>query len=265
MAYIYETHLHTVESSACGKSHGNEYISFYKALGYSGIIVTDHFFNGNCGVPRDLPWEERVNLFCRGYEVAKEEGDKQNFQVFFSWECNFAGDEYLVYGLDKQWLLDHPDILSWDHITHHNKVKEAGGLVVQAHPFRERGYLSQVNVHPHQCDAWEVANAGNTDEQDKLAYHFAQAHNIPMTAGSDIHHVGQTESGEIYGVAFDTPLTSIKDYVERIKSGQGYTLRVPASRLEWNDTSVNHLPLYAYNKENKPILINNLDELNKMF
>lgn len=82
MLYLYETHLHTTAASACARSSGAEYISFYKSLGYAGIIVTDHFFNGNCSIPDNLPWEERVNLFCRGYEEAKAEGDRQGLQVF---------------------------------------------------------------------------------------------------------------------------------------------------------------------------------------
>ena len=76
MSYIYETHLHTTAASACARSAGSEYISFYKNLGYDGIIVTDHFFNGNCCVPENLPWEERVDIFCSGYEDAKAEGDR---------------------------------------------------------------------------------------------------------------------------------------------------------------------------------------------
>ena len=51
MSYLYETHLHTTAASACAKSTGSEYISFYKELGFDGIIVTDHFFNGTSAVP----------------------------------------------------------------------------------------------------------------------------------------------------------------------------------------------------------------------
>lgn len=41
----YETHLHTAEGSACASASGAEQARRYKALGYDGIIVTDHFFN----------------------------------------------------------------------------------------------------------------------------------------------------------------------------------------------------------------------------
>ena len=45
--YKYETHLHTCEASACASAKGEEQARRYKELGYDGIIVTDHFFNGN--------------------------------------------------------------------------------------------------------------------------------------------------------------------------------------------------------------------------
>ena len=77
MKYVYETHLHTVEASACARTKGEDYIDYMKGLGYSGIIVTDHFFTGNSCVPRDLSWEERVNIYCSGYEHALEKAGKQ--------------------------------------------------------------------------------------------------------------------------------------------------------------------------------------------
>lgn len=67
----YETHLHTCQSSKCGRSTGAEHARYYKSIGYTGIIVTDHFFGGNTAAPREGNWEDRVNAFCRGYEDAK--------------------------------------------------------------------------------------------------------------------------------------------------------------------------------------------------
>ncbi|MDR0878680.1 MAG: histidinol-phosphatase, partial [Treponema sp.] len=108
MPYLYETHLHTALSSACGVSLGSEYISRYIDLGYSGIIVTDHFYRGNTAICYRLTWRDWVNKFCRGYEETKEEGDRLGLDVFFGWEETFDGaDDYLIYGLDKAWLLEH--------------------------------------------------------------------------------------------------------------------------------------------------------------
>ena len=41
MEYIYETHCHTSQGSACGRMTGEELARFYKDAGYDGVIVTD--------------------------------------------------------------------------------------------------------------------------------------------------------------------------------------------------------------------------------
>ena len=35
---------------------------FYYRLGYTGIVITDHFFNANIGCDRNLDWEDKVSL-----------------------------------------------------------------------------------------------------------------------------------------------------------------------------------------------------------
>ena len=55
---------------------------FTNHLAMQALLLPIIFFNGNCSIPDNLPWEERVNLFCRGYEEAKAEGDRQGLQVF---------------------------------------------------------------------------------------------------------------------------------------------------------------------------------------
>lgn len=258
MPYLYETHLHTCQASLCGSSKGADYISYYKQLGYSGIIVTDHFFNGNCAVPKALSWEDKVALFCKGYEDAKAEGDRQNFHVMFGLEYNFDMDEYLIYGLDKEWLLSHPEMMEWDHIVLFKEIDKAGGLVVQAHPFRQRNYMNRIHLHPYQCHAWETANASNMTYHNQLAYRYAKENNIPMTAGSDIHKVN---SVDLYAMAFDTPLADIHDYVTRVKSGLGYSLQIPDLIKQLDSDITTDLPLYYYDQANhqthitKPALI----------
>ena len=41
MPYRYETHLHTCQGSACGRSTGREHVRFYKEMGYKRM---DSFF-----------------------------------------------------------------------------------------------------------------------------------------------------------------------------------------------------------------------------
>ena len=62
--YRYETHMHTMEASACAHSSAADMADKYKAEGYDGIFITDHFFNGNSAVPRERTWEDRVERCC---------------------------------------------------------------------------------------------------------------------------------------------------------------------------------------------------------
>ncbi len=213
--YFYETHLHTCEASACASTPGKDYIRAYKDAGYSGFFVTDHFFNGNSGVPKDLPWEERIELYCKGYEHAKEEADKVGgIDVFFGLEVNFEGDEYLIYGPDKEWLKAHPDIMIWSHDELRNELHKIGGLMIQAHPFRDRNYLKAIYVHPYQADGFEGYNAGNPFYSDCYAFDFAAKNNIKMSSGSDIHHVVDIVD-HIGGICFTDKLRGPKDYAKR--------------------------------------------------
>lgn len=247
--YKYEVHMHTVEGSACGRTPGAEYIPVFKELGYDGMIITDHFYHGNTKPSRALPWEDYIEEFCSGYEAAKAEGDKQGIKVFFGWEENHANDEYLIYGLDKAWLLKHPEIRDADQTEYLQIIHDAGGVVVQAHPFRERGYIAQVNVHPFQCDAMEVTNFGNPEYQDRMAYNFCRDRGILMTSGTDLHDK-KNLAGSIAGMCFEKPIESIEDYVKAIKTGKGFKPMIPLNRRHLNKGTANTLPMMLYDENN---------------
>jgi len=244
MAFLYETHLHTIGVSKCSISSGADYIAGYKDLGYTGIIVTDHFYNGNSGLSHNLPWKEWVNEFCRGYEEAKEEGDKRGLDVFFGWEETFdVCDDYLIYGLDKAWLLEHPEARSWSRGEQYAAVKKAGGCVVQAHPFRERHYISRVILSAGCVDGVEVANSANTENADALAFRYAARMNKTMTAGSDIHDAKLIKYEYVYGVYLDKKLNSIADYVKAICNNEITGLKTDESRLVFHGTEYVQLPV----------------------
>ncbi|MBR6028493.1 MAG: PHP domain-containing protein [Clostridia bacterium] len=234
MTFLYETHLHTCQSSACGKSTGAEHVRAYKAAGYTGIFVTDHFFGGNTAIPRDLPWEERIRRFARGYEDAKAEGDRVGLDVFFAWEETFQGDDYLIYGLDPAWLIQHPEADHWSRREQLEKVHAGGGCVVQAHPFRLRDYIPKALLGLRYCDGIEIANAGNEALWDVCAANYAAWAGLPVTAGSDNHlsKPGQMEDGRLYGVRLEKRLTCAADYARVILSGQSPELFVPEGRLK---------------------------------
>jgi len=218
--YKYETHLHTSEASKCARISGSEQAIQYKKAGYDGIIITDHFFGGNTCIDTSLSWEDRINLFCKGYEEAKKTGDKIGLQVFFGLEQTFEYTDFLIYGLDKEWLLMHPEIEKCTIAQQYKLVKEFGGMVIHAHPFRDRPYIDQIRLYPNLVDGVEVINYGNYEDENMNAYKYAKEYNLPMTCGSDGH--GHQVLGG--GIRTNIKLNSIEDYIDLILSGKDYKM-----------------------------------------
>jgi hypothetical protein len=234
MPYLYETHLHTRESSSCGVSRGREYVQRYLDLGYAGIIITDHFFNGNCRADRNLPWKKWVQEYFRGYENTKEEGLRKGLDVFFGWEETLDGDDYLIYGLDKEWLLDHPEASCWNPREQFDEVRRCGGCVVLAHPFRYAHNINRVSTHEGCISAVEAANSGNNQIADALAWAYAKKLKVSATAGSDIHYAADIQRHTVFGVYLNKKMETITDYVDAVLNNTIAKLKVPPGRFDFH-------------------------------
>lgn len=214
--FLYETHLHTSEGSACARCSGADYKEHMISRGYRGMIVTDHFFNGNSCIDRNLPWDKRVRLYMQGYERALETAGA-DFDVLFGIEFNFEGDEYLIYGADEKWLLDNSDIMELTRREVYARVHQADAIMVQAHPFRERDYLADIKLCPQISDAIEAYNARNDDNMNALAFQYAKGLKLPMTAGSDIHYPYE---GAMGGMLLPCRISSSAEYAALLMEGK---------------------------------------------
>jgi hypothetical protein len=216
--------------------------------------VTDHFYNGNTVAARNLPWREWVNQFCRGYEETREAGARQGLDVFLGWEETFDdNDDYLVYGLDKAWLLEHPESRNWTRGEQYRTVTQYGGCVVQAHPFRQHYYITMVHLSTGCVDAVEAANAGNHEQSyDALAMRYAKKLGLPATAGSDIHDAAQTgQEDKMFGVYLDKKLETAADYAAAIREKKIAGLRISEGRCDWHGDWAVSLPVDIRDKNDK--------------
>ncbi len=224
--YLYETHLHTKEASACSQSTAEELVYAYKEAGYTGIMVTDHFYRGNCAIDRAMPWEDWVEAFCKGYENAKTAGDSIGLQVFFGWEESHQGTDFLIYGLDKEWLKQHPEVKEISVEEQYKLVHRDGGMVIHAHPYREAWYIPEIRLFPDSVDGVEIRNAshyGRSEMEDgrslydRQALEYALQYNLPQTGGSDIHSTNLLYGG----MAFARKLTDVRDYRKAVLNREG--------------------------------------------
>jgi hypothetical protein len=222
-------------------------------LGYSGIIVTDHFYNGNTAVPQSLPWKEWVKQFCKGYEEARNEGERQGLDVFFGWEETFDNcDDYLVYGLDKEWLLEHPEAKNCTRGKQYRAVKAAGGCVVQAHPFRQHSYINRLILSTGCVDGVEAANATNHESQDDaLAYRYAQKLGLSITAGSDMHGTRQFNNYGIFGIYVKEKLKTIGDFVNAVCKNEISQIKTSEGRCNYYGNEKVTIPVDIRDKNDR--------------
>jgi len=214
MDYLYETHMHTSEVSACAGSTAAEQVHAYKQIGYAGIIITDHFVNGYSTCPKEEPWDIRMKHFYTGYQNAKIAGDDCGLDVFFGWEYTIRGSDFLTYGLDFEFLLAHPnfDMLPIDQYS--ALVRDCGGFIAQAHPYRDAWYVeNKFPVDSHLIDAIEVFNSMDSDKSNKKASEYALLHNLPLQAGSDSHH---TRHAHYSGIKMSTKANDVFDIINAI-------------------------------------------------
>lgn len=213
MTYKYETHAHTSGLSRCGKIAPRDLARLYASLGYAGLCVTNHF-----GPHKNQPWSERIDLLCDAYDEALDEGAKLGLRVFFGWEyaCRHAND-FLTYGLDAQWLRDHPEIQNMTTCEYLDFARGSGGFVVHAHPFRA-DKAGVVSLYPQHVDAVEIINTGRSDDINRFAAQYAENYTLPRFAGSDTHN---TNKERFAGLCFASEISDIHDMIARFQRGEG--------------------------------------------
>lgn len=213
--YIIDTHVHTSETSPCGKIDGSRVARLYKEAGYHGIVITDHYYKGYFDSIPGLNWREKADVFLEGYRKARETGEKIGLTVLLGMEICFSENinDYLVYGISEDFLRFNEKLYNLS-LSEFKKFSDKSGLLIfQAHPFR----LGMYPADPQLLDGVEVYN-GNPrhDSRNHLAYWFAQQNNLSMTSGSDFHQVPDLAAGGI--VTTEMPEDS-SDLVRLLKNG----------------------------------------------
>lgn len=220
--FKYETHLHSIEGSACAHSSARDMVQAYKNAGYAGFVLTNHFIKGNTSVPRDLDWSTRIQMYYDSYLEAKDEGDKFDFDVLFGIEHAYGkGKEILIYGIDLDFLQSHSELEHADIETYSELVHEVGGILVHAHPHRKREYIKE-GIPPRYdvCDGIEVFNACDEMEVNELARQDAIQRDMIMTSGGDIHRSWDERIG-LGGIVFKERIQTNEAFVKELKNRTG--------------------------------------------
>ena len=217
--YRYETHLHTYPVSRCAKADVAQQLAFYKSLGYDGVFITNHFIDGNINIDRDATYEEKIRFYFSDYEKGLELGKQLDIQVFCGVELSCGGTDFLVYGLDKEWFLAHPEITEMKKSDELRFMADCGALIIQAHPFREASYIDHIRLFPRQIHGVETVNTGQPEEVNQLAEIYARHYGLLPFGGSD-DHSGANHQRPLAGVLCREPVADVCDFIEKVKRGQ---------------------------------------------
>ena len=136
-------------------------------------------------------------------------------KVFCAVEMTYKGTDFLIFGLDKEWYLSHPEIMDMERVEELEFLAENGAFIIQAHPYRVTRYIRLFYDKVHGV---EIYNAARPESENRMARIYAENYNLIKFAGSD-NHRGKN-AVRISGMSCKKPLTSVSDFIEFIKNGQ---------------------------------------------
>lgn len=186
--FKFELHAHTSPVSKCSQITPKRMIEAYKELGFSGVVITNHF----CDYSLDLSdTKKAAEYYLKDYLDTKSEGEKAGINVFLGLEARFPqnANDYLVYGVTEEDVYVAIELLKYDIETFYKEFKTPDNLILQAHPFRNGMELA----NPEFIDGIEVFNMHpNHNSRVAVAAKYAAEHNnFFISGGTDFHHENQ--------------------------------------------------------------------------
>ena len=181
---LIDMHAHSSGISRCCKIPYHEVLRQALAHGMDGVVLTNHYQKSYI---RGGDADAFVDNYIAEYELTKKYGDEIGCKVFFGIEVTmerYPKVHMLIYGLGPDFLRAHPDIFDCTQAELYNLVKACGGLLIQAHPFRngttvlDTALLDgiEINCHPLYKNAYS-----------RELLQIAEENRLIVTCGGDFH------------------------------------------------------------------------------
>ena len=217
-----ELHLHTPDVSTCANAPVSYVVSRYLKEGYSTLVLTNHFsrFSFKSG----MSYADCVFHFMEGIRHLQSEAAGRLFVLpGCELRLNTDDNDYLLYGIDEHFLNKHPDLMDISVKKLSLYCKEAGVLLIQAHPFRNFMRI----VDPSLLDGIEVYNGlTHPSSRNDMAAVWAERFSLIPTSGSDFHDVENHVDG---GILTDRPIQDNAELVTVLKTRNYKLIRTGAA------------------------------------
>ncbi len=212
--HAYEMHLHTGEFGWCAKVPAATIVATYEEIGYTGLVVTNHYFEDGFEAMPESSWAGKVDHYLRGYEAARRAVSKDDFHVLPGMEIRFneSWNDYLVYGVNREQLIQYPELYKYSPEKFRLLADELGWIFVQAHPFRKNMKV----ISPALLHGVETFNMNpRHDSRNDLAFSFAKENHLLGTAGSDYHQIGDEAQA---AMSFSEPVTGSEELAKILRT-----------------------------------------------
>lgn len=190
--YRIELHAHTNPVSRCSEIPPAQLAEIYASLGFDGLVVTNHFNLASAGDDDKITYVDR---FLEDYENTRLAGEKLGLNVQLGVEVNFTenANDYLIFGVDRQMLLDIYDFLPRGVKVFRKEYPLPRSVFIHAHPFRDR----MERVDASLLDGVEVFNMhpGHNSRVGQAAVYADENKLSLVTSGSDFHHLNRGHEG----------------------------------------------------------------------
>ena len=188
--FLYDPHTHTSETSRCGHLPAAEVVERYVKQGFTGLVVTDHLHPEYLSrIDVHHSWDAVMDHYLTGYHASKKRGDELGFDVILGTELRFPenNNDYLVYGIDEEWLRSHPYVCCMSAREFFEKF-HTEVLIIHAHPYRD----GNTEVFEDAVHGSEIINGNPRHENgNEKALDMCRRHpDFFRLAGSDTHQAG---------------------------------------------------------------------------
>jgi predicted metal-dependent phosphoesterase TrpH len=188
-----DLHVHAMERSHCAVSGEEKMIQAAIRRGLDGLVFTDH----HCLVPPRRMAELRSKY--------------TPFRVFNGIEISVAGEDVLVLGLYDLVL----ETQRWTYPKLHGFVRQHGGFIVLAHPFRFHDTIT-VDIETYRPDGIEVRSKNIKSEHEARIRALAERLDLLPLCNSDAHRA--KDVGIYYNVLPCAPRED-QDLVSVLRNG----------------------------------------------
>lgn len=205
-----DPHVHSSGISLCSGVDYKQIVREKKALGYDGVILTNHCQKWY------YPQEEHaafIERFIQEYKDGAAYAETQNFRFWLGIEVTLHEPHYadwLLYGVTEDFLRGSPCLYTLTQKELFEYCDRYGVLMVQAHAFREGHspcdpqYMHGIEIN---CNERDIGNVAKVEE-------FAAKHKLIVTCGVDYHCPAHDYFG---GMLVGADCDSSVDFVREIR------------------------------------------------